>query len=50
MDAAEWVEAVEGQEHYLRSFGSHLPAGIYQEHLDLARRIHDAVAPEGWTR
>ncbi len=50
VDAAEWVEAVEGQEHYLRSFGSHLPAGIYQEHLDLARRIHDAVAPEGWTR
>jgi phosphoenolpyruvate carboxykinase (GTP) len=50
VDAAEWVEAVEGQEHYLRSFGSHLPAGILQEHLDLARRIHDAVAPEGWTR
>ena len=50
VDAAEWVEAVEGQEHYLRLFGSHLPAGIYQEHLDLARRIHDAVAPEGWTR
>ena len=50
VDAAEWVEAVEGQEHYLRSFGSHLPGGIFEEHLDLARRIHDAVAPEGWTR
>ena len=50
VDAAEWVEAVEGQEHYLRSFGPRLPDGIYQEHMDLAHRIHDAVAPEGWTR
>ena len=50
VDAAEWVEAVEGQEHYLRSFGVASAAGILQEHLDLARRIHNAVAPEGWTR
>jgi phosphoenolpyruvate carboxykinase (GTP) len=50
VDAAEWVEAVEGQEHYLRSFGAHLPAGIHAEHVELARRIHEAVAPAGWTR
>ena len=50
VDAAEWVEAVEGQDHYLRSFGAHLPAGIQQEHEILAARIHDAVAPAGWTR
>jgi phosphoenolpyruvate carboxykinase (GTP) len=50
VDPAEWVEAVEGQEHYLRSFGAHLPPGILQEHETLAARIHDAVAPAGWTR
>jgi phosphoenolpyruvate carboxykinase (GTP) len=50
VDAAEWVEAVEGQEHYLRSFGTHLPAEIQREHEILAARIHDAVAPAGWTR
>jgi phosphoenolpyruvate carboxykinase (GTP) len=50
VDAAEWVEAVEGQEHYLRSFGSHLPAEIEREHEILAARIHDAVAPAGWSR
>ena len=50
VDAAEWVEAVEGQEHYLHSFGAHLPKAIMNEHGELARRIHDAVAPAGWTR
>ncbi len=50
VDAAEWVEAVEGQEHYLHSFGSRLPKGIDDEHHELARRIHDAVAPPGWSR
>jgi phosphoenolpyruvate carboxykinase (GTP) len=50
VDAAEWVEAVEGQEHYLRSFGTHLPPEIQHEHEVLAARIHDAVAPPGWTR
>jgi phosphoenolpyruvate carboxykinase (GTP) len=50
VDPAEWVEAVEGQEHYLHSFGSHLPKAIEDEHFELARRIHDAVAPAGWTR
>jgi phosphoenolpyruvate carboxykinase (GTP) len=50
VDAAEWVEAVEGQEHYLHSFGGHLPPGIAEEHHALAQRIHDAVAPAGWSR
>ena len=50
VDAAEWVEAVEGQDHYLRSFGTHLPPEILQEHHILAARIHEAVAPAGWTR
>ena len=50
VDPAEWVEAVEGQEHHLHSFGSHLPKAIEDEHFELARRIHDAVAPAGWAR
>jgi phosphoenolpyruvate carboxykinase (GTP) len=43
VDAADWVEAVEGQEHFLCTFGAHLPAGMWQEHEDLGRRIRDAV-------
>jgi phosphoenolpyruvate carboxykinase (GTP) len=50
VDPAEWVEAVEGQDHYLRSFGAHLPPEIQRQHEILAARIHDAVAPAGWTR
>jgi phosphoenolpyruvate carboxykinase (GTP) len=43
VDAADWVEAVEGQEHFLRTFGTHLPAGMWNEHEDLGHRIRDAV-------
>jgi phosphoenolpyruvate carboxykinase (GTP) len=43
VDAADWVEAVEGQEHFLRTFGTHLPAGMWNEHEDLGYRIRDAV-------
>jgi hypothetical protein len=39
------VEAVEGQDNFLRTFGRHLPQRIYDEHVDLAHRIHDAVSP-----
>ena len=45
VDPAEWVEAVEGQDNFLRTFGRHLPQRIYDEHVDLAHRIHDAVSP-----
>jgi len=45
VDAADWVEAVEGQEHFLRTFGTHLPAGMWNEHEDLGHRIRDAVTP-----
>jgi len=43
--AADWVEAVEGQEHFLRTFGTRLPAGMWNEHEDLGHRIRDAVTP-----
>jgi phosphoenolpyruvate carboxykinase (GTP) len=45
VDPAEWVEAVEGQDNFLRTFGRHLPQRIYDEHVDLAHKIHDAVSP-----
>jgi phosphoenolpyruvate carboxykinase (GTP) len=45
VDPAEWVEAVEGQDNFLRTFSRHLPQRIYDEHVDLAHRIHDAVSP-----
>jgi phosphoenolpyruvate carboxykinase (GTP) len=44
VDAAEWVEAVEGQDTFLRTFGRRLPAGIQAEHEALADRIHAALA------
>jgi phosphoenolpyruvate carboxykinase (GTP) len=47
VDAADWVEAVEGQEHFLRTFGTHLPAGMWNEHEDLGHRIRDAVTHPG---
>jgi phosphoenolpyruvate carboxykinase (GTP) len=39
VDHAEWVEAVEGQHMYFEKFGSHLPKGILEEHLQLAHRL-----------
>ncbi|MCA1562618.1 MAG: phosphoenolpyruvate carboxykinase (GTP) [Acidobacteria bacterium] len=45
VDPADWIEAVDAQGEFLRSFGTHLPAGMIQEHTDLARRIQEAVTP-----
>jgi phosphoenolpyruvate carboxykinase (GTP) len=45
VDPAEWVEAVSGQDHFLHSLGTHLPAAIQEEHTALAHRIHDAITP-----
>jgi len=42
VDTAEWGEAVGSQGDYLSSFGDRLPAGIREEHADLARRIEDS--------
>jgi phosphoenolpyruvate carboxykinase (GTP) len=45
VDAAEWVEAVAGQEDFLKTFGSRMPQAMWDEHNTLAHRIQDAVAP-----
>jgi phosphoenolpyruvate carboxykinase (GTP) len=41
---ADWLDAVAGQEDYLKSFGAHMPNGIWEEHRKLARRVGEAVA------
>jgi phosphoenolpyruvate carboxykinase (GTP) len=45
VDPAEWAEAVAGQETFLDSFGTHVPAGLRAEHTELAHRIQDAIIP-----
>jgi phosphoenolpyruvate carboxykinase (GTP) len=45
VDPHEWAEAVQSQESFFESFGSHLPRGIREEHEQLARRIDEAVTP-----
>jgi phosphoenolpyruvate carboxykinase (GTP) len=45
VDPAEWVEAVAGQDDFLKKFGQHTPPAIQAEHLALAHRIHDAITP-----
>jgi phosphoenolpyruvate carboxykinase (GTP) len=45
VDPAEWVEAVAGQDDFLRSFGSRLPPALRAEHHTLAQRIYEAVTP-----
>jgi phosphoenolpyruvate carboxykinase (GTP) len=44
VDLAEWMDAVAVQEDYLKSYGTHMPEGIWNEHQDLARRVGEAVA------
>ncbi len=38
VDTADWTEAVHGQEEYFAKFGTHLPAGIQEEHETLAHK------------
>jgi len=48
VDPAEWVEAVAGQEDFLRSYGRRMPKAMWDEHEALGRRIDDrltATAP-----
>jgi phosphoenolpyruvate carboxykinase (GTP) len=45
VDPAEWAEAVQGQEEFFNSFGSHLPKEMREEHENLARRVSEAMTP-----
>ncbi len=39
VDPLEWYEAVHLQAEFFEKFGEHMPAGIWQEHGNLARRV-----------
>jgi phosphoenolpyruvate carboxykinase (GTP) len=43
VDAAEWVEAVAGQEDFLKSYGRRMPKAMWDEHEALARRIDNKL-------
>ncbi len=43
VDPAEWVDAVVGQEDFMKTYGNHMPHSMWDEHDDLARRIDDQM-------
>jgi len=43
VDAAEWVEAIAGQDDFLKSYGRRMPKAMWDEHEALARRIDGKV-------
>jgi len=43
VDAAEWVDAIVGQEDFMKSYGNHMPHSMWDEHDELARRIDDQM-------
>jgi phosphoenolpyruvate carboxykinase (GTP) len=43
VDAAEWVEAIAGQDDFLKSYGRRMPKAMWEEHEALARRIDGKV-------
>jgi phosphoenolpyruvate carboxykinase (GTP) len=43
VDPADWVETIAGQDDFLKSYGRHMPRGMWEEHEELARRINDAL-------
>src|SRR5262245_38513111 len=45
VDPAEWVEAIDGQDHFLSTLGTRLPRAIRDEHNALAHRIHEMITP-----
>ena len=44
VDPADWHEVVALQSEYFRSFGDHIPAGIWREHSTLVQRV-SGIAP-----
>ena len=43
VDPAEWVDAVVGQEDFMKTYGNHMPHSMWDEHDELARRIDDQM-------
>jgi phosphoenolpyruvate carboxykinase (GTP) len=40
VDGHEWADAVLGQREYFERFGDRIPVGMWDEHHELARRLH----------
>jgi phosphoenolpyruvate carboxykinase (GTP) len=43
VDAAEWVEAIAGQDDFMKPYGSRMPKPMWNQHNELARRIQEAA-------
>jgi phosphoenolpyruvate carboxykinase (GTP) len=43
VDPAEWVEAIAGQDDFLKSYGRRMPKAMWEEHEALGRRIEGKV-------
>ena len=43
VDPADWVEAIAGQDDFLKSYGRRMPRAMWEEHETLARRIDDTL-------
>jgi phosphoenolpyruvate carboxykinase (GTP) len=43
VDPAEWVEAIAGQEDFLKSYGKRMPQAMWDQHNELAKRIQDSA-------
>jgi phosphoenolpyruvate carboxykinase (GTP) len=43
IDPAEWIEAIEGQEGFMKSYGSRMPKSMWDQHNELAKRIKDSA-------
>ncbi len=47
VDAAEWVEAIAGQDDFMQPYGNRMPKSMWHQHNELARRIQDAAGLVG---
>jgi phosphoenolpyruvate carboxykinase (GTP) len=49
VNPAEWIEAVNEQDDFLKSFGNRMPESLWEQHRDIARRLEEArtAAPRG---
>jgi phosphoenolpyruvate carboxykinase (GTP) len=43
IDPVEWIEAIEGQEAFMKSYGSRMPKAMWDQHNELAKRIKDSA-------
>jgi GTP-dependent phosphoenolpyruvate carboxykinase len=43
IDPAEWIEALSGQEDFMKSYGARMPKAMWDQHNELARRIQDGA-------